>query len=96
MSPNLAVTKQRRDQSELSFISADKPDALVMPARMLVAHLAKKRVDAPVLRTAMEDAFGASDVEGAWSWKDAYEAVQAAQILLLRRLGPAIFGARGK
>jgi hypothetical protein len=96
MSPNLAVTKQRRDQSELSFISADKPDALVMAAQMLVAHLAKKRVDAPVLRTAMEDAFGASDVEGAWSWKDAYEAVQAAQILLLRRLGPAIFGARGK
>jgi predicted RNA methylase len=63
-----------------------------MAAQMLVAHLAKERaIDAPVLRTAMEDAFGASDVERAWSWKDAYEAVQAAQILLLRRLGPAIF-----
>ncbi|TLG72668.1 methylase [Methylocystis sp. B8] len=92
MSPILAVAETPRDQSELSFISTDKPHALVMAAQTLVAHLAKGRViDSPALRSAMESAFGASDAQGAWSWKDAYEAVEAAQVLFLRRYGPAMF-----
>jgi hypothetical protein len=89
MSPILAATP--REQSELSFISTDKPPALAMAAQMLVAHLAKGCViDAPAMRVAMEAAFGASDAQGAWSWKDAYEAVEAAQVLFLRRYGPAM------
>jgi len=92
MSSILAVAAASRDQSELSFISTDKPHALVMAAQTLVAHLAKGRViDAPALRSAMESAFGASDAQGAWSWKDAYEAVEVAQVLFLRRYGPAMF-----
>ena len=91
MSPILAVAETPREQSELSFISTDKPHALMMAAQTLVAHLAKGRViDAPALRVAMEGAFGASDAQGAWSWKDAYEAVEAAQVLFLRRYGPAM------
>ena len=89
MSPILAATP--REQSELSFISTDKPHALMMAAQTLVTHLAKGRViDAPALRAAMEGAFGASDAQGAWSWKDAYEVVEAAQVLFLRRYGPAM------
>src|SRR3546814_13965825 len=38
----------------------------------------------------MEQAFGGSDAEGAWSWKDAYEACEAAQVLFLRKFGPAM------
>lgn len=92
MSPILAVAEAPRDQSELSFTSTDKPHALVMAAQTLVVHLAKGRViDAPALRSAMESAFGASDAQGAWSWNDAYEAVEAAQVLFLRRYGPAMF-----
>jgi hypothetical protein len=69
MSLNPAVAIPRREQSEVSFFSTDKPHGLVMAAQMLVGHLAKGRViNAPILRTAMEDAFGATDVEGAWSW----------------------------
>jgi hypothetical protein len=34
--------------------------------------------------------FGASDAEGAWDWKTAYEACEAAQILFLRKFGPAM------
>ncbi|MGJ0427311.1 strawberry notch-like NTP hydrolase domain-containing protein [Methylocystis sp.] len=92
MSPILAVAEAPREQSELSFISTDKPHALVMAAQTLVVHLAKGRtIDAPALRSAMESAFGASDAQGAWSWKDAYEAVEAAQVLFSRRYGPAMF-----
>ncbi len=35
----------------------------------------------------MEEAFGASDAEGAWSWKDAYEATECAQVLFLLKYG---------
>ncbi|MBN8812388.1 MAG: strawberry notch family protein [Sphingomonas sp.] len=38
----------------------------------------------------MEEAFGASDAEGAWDWKQAYDSCEAAEILFLRRHGPAI------
>jgi predicted RNA methylase len=48
-------------------------------------------IDAQYLRTAMEDAFGASDAEGAWDWKQAYDSCEAAEILFLLRHGRAIF-----
>lgn len=47
------------------------------------------------LRAAMTSAFGASDAAGAWDWKAAYDACEAAQILLLRRYGAAL-AARGR
>jgi predicted RNA methylase len=47
-------------------------------------------LDARLLRTAMEAAFGGSDAEGAWIWKDAYDACEAAQVLFLRTFGPAM------
>ena len=48
---------------------------------------AGRPIDAAVLRTAMEDAFSASDTSGAWVWKDAYEAAEIAQVLMLSRYG---------
>ncbi|OOO27814.1 methylase [Agrobacterium salinitolerans] len=42
------------------------------------------------LRQIMTEVFGGSDAEGLWLWKDAYEATEAAQILFLRKFGPAI------
>ena len=38
----------------------------------------------------MEAAFGGTDAEGAWVWKDAYEALEAAQVLFLRKFGAAM------
>ena len=35
-------------------------------------------------------AFGASDAEGAWDWKTAYDACEAATVLFLRKFGPAM------
>ena len=58
-------------------------------AELLLPHLEKgQALDAVVIRSAMEDAFGASDGDGAWVWKDAYEAVEIAQIMMLARYGP--------
>ena len=38
----------------------------------------------------MTRAFGASDAEGGWVWKDAYEAAEAAVVLFVQRYGRAM------
>ena len=65
--------------------------ALFEAAKALLPVLAAGRpLDANVLRDAMTRAFGASDAEGAWVWKDAYEAAEAAVVLFLKRYGRAM------
>ena len=65
--------------------------ALVAAARTLLPVLeAGRPLDAATLRTAMTGAFGASDAQGAWVWKDAYEASEAAAVLFLQRYGRAM------
>lgn len=65
--------------------------SIIAAAHDLLGHFAAgRRIDAPAIRTAMQSAFGASDASGAWDWKAAYEAVEVAQLLFMRRYGPAI------
>ena len=65
-----------------------KPRALLAAAAALLPHLeAGQALDAPTLRTALTRAFGGSDATGAWVWKDAYEAAEAALVLFLKRWG---------
>lgn len=71
--------------------AADPAVSIVEAARLLLPHLESGgRIDAPMLRAAMESAFGASDADGAWTWKTAYDACEVATILFLRRFGPAM------
>ena len=49
----------------------------------------------PTLRAAMEAAFGASDAAGAWDWKLAYDACEAATVLFLRKYGKALLRKAG-
>jgi predicted RNA methylase len=64
---------------------------LAAAARLLLADLERSQaIDAQALRTAMTAAFNGSDAEGAWTWKTAYDACEAAQILFLRKFGPAM------
>ncbi|HEV7248135.1 MAG TPA: strawberry notch family protein [Shinella sp.] len=42
------------------------------------------------LRAVLTTESGGSDAEGFWSWKDAYEATEVAQVLFLRKFGSAI------
>ena len=66
-------------------------DALIAAARTLLPVLeAGRPLDAATLRDAMTHAFGASDAQGAWLWKDAYEAAEAAAVLFLQRYGRAM------
>jgi predicted RNA methylase len=71
--------------------AADPASAVFVAARLLLPHLEHgRRIDAPMLRTALETAFGASDADGAWDWKTAYDACEAASVLFVRRFGPAM------
>ncbi|MFA6031389.1 MAG: strawberry notch family protein [Myxococcota bacterium] len=61
-------------------------------AGLLLPHLEHgDRIDAQKLRAVMEAAFGASDAAGAWDWKQAYDACEAATVLFLRKYGKALF-----
>ena len=84
----------------LSALAIDPPasparpvagDALFAAARSLLPVLeAGRPLDAATLRDAMTNAFGGSDATGAWLWKDAYEAAEAAVVLFVQRYGRAM------
>jgi hypothetical protein len=75
----------------LACLESDVSCALAHAARLLLPHLERgHRIDAIALRAAMERAFGGSDAAGAWDWKTAYDACEAATVLFLRKFGPAI------
>ena len=63
-------------------------DAHFAAAQALLPGLESgKPLDAATLRDAMTEAFGGSDAEGSWVWKDAYEAAEAAVVLFMQRYG---------
>ena len=65
-----------------------KPAALLAAATALLPNLeAGRTLDTKTLREAMSAAFGASDTQGGWVWKDAYEAAEAAMVLFIQRYG---------
>ena len=69
----------------------DKVSGLIHAATLLAQLLGQGRaLDSRALRSAMAAAFGGTDAEGAWVWKDAYEALEAAQVLFLRKFGSAM------
>jgi N12 class adenine-specific DNA methylase/predicted RNA methylase len=74
-----------------SAVPSNSADALIAAADQLLTDLARGvAIDARALRAAMIASFGASDAEGAWDWKAAYEACEAAQVLFLRKFGRAM------
>ena len=80
--------------SPVALPAAPVPRAspILAVAHQLLDHLERgQRVDAAILRAAMEAAFGASDTSGVWDWKAAYEACEVATVLFLRKYGKALF-----
>ncbi|MCI4678187.1 strawberry notch family protein [Rhodoblastus acidophilus] len=75
-----------------SACASDAALATIAAAEQLLPHLERgQRVDATILRAAMEAAFGASDASGAWDWKTAYDSCEAATVLFLRKYGKVLF-----
>jgi predicted RNA methylase len=71
--------------------AANLTSSAVRAARQVLTELERgRRIDAAVLRSVMESAFGASDTAGAWTWKTAYDVCEAATVLFLRKFGPAM------
>jgi predicted RNA methylase len=69
----------------------DKISGLIYAATLLAQLLGQGRaVDTRILRSTMETAFCGTDADGAWVWKDAYDACEAAQVMFLRKFGGAM------
>lgn len=79
----------------LPLFAADTGDHkaanLLAAARALTPQLNRSRpLDRKLVANVMTMAFGASDAEGAWLWRDAYDAIEAALVLQIRRLTPQV------
>jgi hypothetical protein len=76
--------------------AVDKAHDIHQAALLILPNLERgHRIDAVVLRGAMEAAFGASDATGAWDWKTAYDACEAATVLFVRKYGKALLRKAG-
>ncbi len=74
-----------------SPVSASRADSILDAGRALLPFLERgQTIGAADLRSILMNAFGGSDAEGFWSWKDAYEATETAQVMFLRKFGGAI------
>ena len=81
--------------ASLSLFSAPRPcdraANLMAAARVLATHLARSRpLHRKLVSSVMTTGFGGSDAEGLWNWRDAYEAIEAATVLQIRRLAPQV------
>ena len=63
---------------------------LMPKARTVDIAVRGNRIDVTVLRVALTRAFGGTDAQGAWLWKDAYDAAEAAVVLFMKRYGAAM------
>ena len=99
MSPPLQVigasAMTAASAANLSLFAAPRPSDraanLLAAARALAAQLARSRpLDRKLVSSVMTTGFGGSDAEGAWNWRDAYEAIEAATVLQIRRLAPQV------
>ena len=68
-----------------------KAAAIIAAAERLVPFLTRGQpITTDALRSVMTEASGGKDAGGAWVWRDAYDACEVAQVLFLRRYGPAM------
>jgi predicted RNA methylase len=79
----------------LSLFSAsspsDTPANILAAGRALAPHLARSRVlERRLVSATLTTCFGGTDAEGAWSWRDAYDACEVAVVLQARRLGAQV------
>ncbi|MGX5844769.1 strawberry notch-like NTP hydrolase domain-containing protein [Mesorhizobium sp. ArgA1] len=70
---------------------ANRAEAILRAGHLLLVSLEGGRpISTSVLGAAMASCFGGTDAQGYWVWKDAYEALEVAQDLFIRKFGAAI------
>lgn len=75
----------------LDTFAASDVNPLIHAGQTLSKALARgEELDWSRLKAAMDEAFGASDRDGAWVWKDAYDASELALVLFLDQFLPAM------
>src|SRR5436305_1643225 len=90
-SPSIPVAADAAAPLPIAPSLVGKAAAIARAAQLLLLHLEHgQRIDATMLRAAMENAFGASDADGGWDWKTAYDACEAATVLFVRKFGLVI------
>lgn len=71
--------------------SGGRAEAIFRAAALILPLLESGRpVDTAALGAIMADAFGGTDSQGFWRWKNAYDACEVAQALFIRKFGPAM------
>ncbi|MGO4642469.1 strawberry notch-like NTP hydrolase domain-containing protein [Mesorhizobium sp. 2RAF45] len=86
-----ALAASRAAASNATPSRTDSAEAIFRAAGFLLASLENgEAITTRALGTVMTECFGGTDAEGFWVWKDAYEALESAQVLFIRRFGPAI------
>ncbi|MGI8397585.1 strawberry notch-like NTP hydrolase domain-containing protein [Agrobacterium deltaense] len=85
------ISSRAANAAATSPVSINRAKSILDASHRLLPFLERGHaIGAADLRTILMNAFGGSDAEGFWSWKDAYEATEAAQVLFLRKFGGAI------
>lgn len=85
------ISSRAANAAATSPVSISRAKSILEASHQLLPFLEHGHaIGAADLRTILMNAFGGSDAEGFWSWKDAYEATEAAQVLFLRKFGGAI------
>ena len=65
-------------QAQVSGSASDKAANILAAARAMVPHLNRSRaLDRKLVAGVMTMSFGGSDADGAWCWRDAYDAMEA-------------------
>ena len=82
---DIDMTAQHSADLDARAIAAAKGDKLHHVALILADHLARAgALSRQFLARTMRETFGADDASGTWSMRDAYDALEAAQVLFLR------------
>ncbi len=74
-----------KHMSQLAFATMDAPASLHSVAISIAQHMRRgAQITRQALKRFMLEAFGANDAHGAWAMRDAYDALEAAQVMLLQ------------
>ena len=80
-----------RQQNHQPTNHHDRATRLISAAAQLLPVLCRgQALEAKILRSAMVAAFGGSDAQGAWQWKDVYEVQELAGLMFVRKYRDAL------